>query len=199
MCGLWLLIAAHWAGAAEIRIQSVTLNAVEEGYSLSADFDIDLNRRLEEAVNKGVVLFFAVDFELTRSRWFWFDKKVVQRSRVYQLSYHALTRQYRLSTGGLHQSYDSLEAALPVLTRLRGWQVLEKGAVNNDQIYVAGLRMHLDLSQMAKTFQVSAISNREWNLSSAWMEWKFEPDEEDSPEPKAVPDARPVAESGGSR
>lgn len=199
MCGLWLLIAAHWAGAAEIRIQSVTLNAVEEGYSLSADFDIDLNRRLEEAVNKGVVLFFAVDFELTRSRWFWFDKKVVQRSRVYQLSYHALTRQYRLSTGGLHQSYDSLEAALRVLTRLRGWQVLEKGAVNNDQIYVAGLRMHLDLSQMAKTFQVSAISNREWNLSSAWMEWKFEPDEENSPEPKAVPDARSVAESGGSR
>jgi len=199
LCGLWLLIAAHWAGAAEIRIQSVTLNAVEEGYSLSADFDIDLNRRLEEAVNKGVVLFFAVDFELTRSRWFWFDKKVVQRSRVYQLSYHALTRQYRLSTGGLHQSYDSLEAALRVLTRLRGWQVLEKGAVNNDQIYVAGLRMHLDLSQMAKTFQVSAISNREWNLSSAWMEWKFEPDEENSPEPKAVPDARSVAESGGSR
>ena len=189
LCGIFLLLAAHYAAAAEIVVRSPALTAADDGYNLSADFGIDFNRRLEEVVNKGVVLYFAVDFELNQPRWYWLDRKVVQRSRVYQLSYHALTRQYRLSTGGLHQSFDSLAEALRVLSRIRGWQVLEKGSVNDGQVYVAGVRKHLDLSQMAKTFQVGALSSRDWNLSSEWTYWQFEPKDEDFPDAQANPTA----------
>ena len=176
-CGVLLLLAAHAAQATDISVRSPQLVANEDGYSLAADFNINFNSRLEEAVNKGVVLYFAVDFELTRSRWYWFDEQVIRRSKTFQLSYHALTRQYRLSTGALHQSYATLDEALRVMSHLRNWQVLEKGEIKADQTYLAGLRMRLDLTQMPKTFQVSALSNKDWNLSSDWLRWSFTPSE----------------------
>jgi len=184
LCGLVLLLAAPLALAAEISLRSVQLVSSEDGYSLTADANINFNTRLEEAVNKGVVLYFAADFELTRPRWYWFDEHVIHRSKTFQLSYHALTRQYRLSTGALHQGYATLEEALLVLSHLRHWQVLDKGEVKAGQTYVAALRLHLDLTQMPKTFQVSALSNKDWNLSSDWLRWNFSPTEA-SPLPPA--------------
>jgi len=121
------------------------------------------------------VLYFTVDFDLSRSRWYWLNEQVVRKSKTYQLSYHALTRQYRLSTGALHQTFASQEEALRVLSRIRNWLVLEKGAVKYDQTYQAGLRMYLDLAQMPKTFQVSALANKDWNVSSDWVRWKLTP------------------------
>jgi hypothetical protein len=175
LCSLWL--AALAAQAAEIGVANPQLTASDDGYGVAADFDIKFNASLEEAVNKGVVLYFAADFELSRSRWYWFDEQILRRSKTFQLSYHALTRQYRLSTGALHQSYPTLDDALRVLSHLRNWQVLEKGQVKPGQQYLAGLRLRLDLTQMAKTFQVSALANRDWNLSSDWLRWTFAPAE----------------------
>lgn len=176
VCGVILLLLALAAEATDLTVRNPQLVADEDGYVLSADFNINFNSRLEDAVNKGVVLYFATDFELNRSRWYWFDEHVVRRSRTVQLSYHALTRQYRLSTGALHQSFPTLDEALRVLSRLRNWQVLEAGEVKGDQVYLAGVRMRLDLTQMPKTFQVNALANKDWNLVSEWMRWNFTPD-----------------------
>ena len=185
-CSVLLLLLAQGAQAMDISVRNLQLVANEEGYSLAADVNVNFNTRLEEAVNKGVVLYFAAEFELTQARWYWFDQQIIRRSKTFQLSYHALTRQYRLSTGALHQSFDTLDEALRVMSRLRNWQVLEKGEVKAGQTYLAGLRMRLDLTQMAKTFQVSALSNKDWNLSSDWLRWSFTPTE-GTPATSAVP------------
>lgn len=176
-CGVILLLAAQSVQALDISVREPQLLANEDGYILAADFNINFNSRLEEAVNKGIVLYFTVDFDLNKSRWYWLNEQVARKSKTFQFSYHALTRQYRLSTGALHQKFASQEEALRVLSRVRNWQVLEKGEIKTDQIYQAGLRMYLDLSQMPKTFQVSALSNKDWNLSSDWLRWKFVPSE----------------------
>ena len=190
------------ARAADVVIQSAQLVANDDGYSLSANFSINLGSRLEAAVNKGVVLYFAADFEMTRSRWYWFDEKVVQRNKTFQLSYHALTRQYRLASGALHQSFASLDDALRVLSRLRHWQVIEKGEIEGGVVYAVAARLRLDPSQMPKTFQVSALSTREWSQSSEWLRWSFS-----APEPaghaETAESAEPVvsgsADSGSAK
>jgi hypothetical protein len=177
---LWLLAAfvALTALATEVSLYNAQLIANEDGYTLSADANINFNTRLEEAVNKGVVLYFTADFELTRPRWYWLDETVVRRSRTLQLSSHALmTRQYRLSTGALYQNYTTLDEALRAISRLRNWQVIEKGEVKPGQMYVAALRLQLDLSQMPKTFQVGALANKDWVLTSDWQRWSFTPAE----------------------
>jgi hypothetical protein len=170
-----LLCVAGAVSGAEIEITNPQLVASDDGYVLSADFAFDLNQRLEDAVSKGLVLHFVAEFVLTRPRWYWLDETLVSRSQTYRLSYHALTRQYRLSTGGLHQSFDSLSDALRVLRRLRNWEVVEKAdgsGVRPGEIYVAALRLRLDISQLPRPFQISALGNRDWSLASDWKTWQ---------------------------
>lgn len=172
----WLLLLVFvpfLAWTAEIEVASPQVNTVEEGYALSADFKFEMSPRLEEAVAKGVVLYFVVDFEMTRGRWYWFDEKLVSRSQTYSLSYHALTRQYRLSTGGLHQSFATLTEAVAVLARLRNWVVIDKTdkAIRPGEPYVAAVRLRLDLAQLPRPFQISALGNKDWSLSSDWKIW----------------------------
>lgn len=175
LVGLLLSFAASFAWPADISVRHPQLAIGDEGYVLAADFNLSLNPRLEDAVARGVALYFVVEFELSRSRWYWLDEQVAARTQSFQLSYHALTRQYRLSSGALHQSFPSLDDALRILSRLRNWQVAEKGGLRSDQTYFASLRMRLDLTQMPKTFQVNALANRDWNLSAEWARWQFTP------------------------
>jgi Domain of unknown function (DUF4390) len=162
--------------AAEIEIANPQITASEDGFVVSADFSFELNERLEEAVTKGVVLYFVTEFEMTRPRWYWLDEKVVSRNQTYRLSFHALTRQYRLSKGGLHQSFDTLSEALRVLSRLRNWVVIdgraEKPVVQAGDTYMIALRMRLDINQLPRPFQISALGNKDWSLASEWKVWQ---------------------------
>lgn len=172
----WLLLVVFvpllgWT--AEIEIANPQLTAADDGYVLAADFKLELNPRLEEAVARGVVLYFVADFELSRGRWYWFDEKVVSRSQTFRLSYHALTRQYRLSTGGLHQSFASLDDAVRVLSRLRNWQVIEASdKPRPGETYDAALRLRLDVTQLPRPFQITALGNKDWSLVSDWKTWR---------------------------
>lgn len=170
---LLLLFVPVLAWTAEIDISNPQLSASEDGYVLSADFKFELNPRLEEAVTKGVVLYFVADFELSKARWYWLDEKLVSRSQTYRLSYHALTRQYRLTTGGLHQSFQTLSEAMQVLARLRSWTVIDKNEklVRPGELYEASLRMRLDVTQLPRPFQISALGNKDWSLGSDWKTW----------------------------
>ena len=172
-----LVIVPVVALAGEIEISNQKIAASDDGFVLSVDFGIDLSENLEEAVNRGVVLYFVADFEMTRPRWYWFDEKLISRSQTYRLSYHALTRQYRLLTGGgLHQSFDSLPDAVHVLSRLRNWLVIdntaEKSGVRAGDTVTAALRMRLDINQLPRPFQISAFGNKDWTLASDWKIWQ---------------------------
>ncbi len=174
LCLLALLVAPWLAWAAEIEVANPQLQPGDDGYVLSADFKFELNPRLEEAVSKGVSLHFVADFELTKARWYWLDEKLATRSQTYRLSYHALTRQYRLSTGGLHQSFATLTEAVQVLARLRNWVVVERGEKNirSGEAYDAALRLRLDVTQLPRPFQITALGNKDWSLASDWKSWQ---------------------------
>ena len=175
LVSLLLALALGWsapARASNIEISHISLEGNDEGYALDADFQIELNPRLEDAIDKGVPLYFEVEFELTRKRWYWFDDST-RRQLMLRLSYHALTRQYRVSSGALYQSLSTLTDALRVLSRVRSWQVLDSGQVSAGTDYQAALRMRLDVNQLPKPFQVNALTSREWNLASDWRRWLF--------------------------
>ncbi|MBL8481522.1 MAG: DUF4390 domain-containing protein [Rhodocyclaceae bacterium] len=173
---LAVLLAALWCApvlAAEVEIRNAALNLEEDGFKLSADFDFELSSRLDEAVSRGVVLYFVAEFELTRSRWYWIDETVLEHRVTYRLSYHALTRQYRLATGALQQNFNTLEDALRVLARLRNVHVADRGALKPGERYDCALRFRLDVSQLPKPFQLNAVASRHWNLASDWTRWTY--------------------------
>lgn len=162
------LLGALVAHAQEIEVRSADLRATEHGLLLDAQFAFALTPRLVEAVNSGVPLYFRVDFELTRPRWYWFDEQTASRELQRRLSYHALSRQYRLSTGLLQQSFGTLEEALHVLMRVRNWLVVDRTVPLTGGDYEAAVRMRLDTSLLPKPFQLSALTSRDFHLESPW-------------------------------
>jgi len=164
-----------------IQIKQFNLENIEEGYVLNADFDFELTNRLEEALNNGIALIFAIDFELVRPRWYWFDEKTAVARLDIRLSFNPLLRQYRLSTGSLQRNFSSFAATMSTLSRIRSWLVLERDKVQADASYIAAVRMRLDTTQLPRPFQLSAITDRDLNLSSAWTRIPFSAEAERPP------------------
>jgi len=163
------------AAAEGINVRSSALDMSDEGWQLQADFEVQFSQRLEEAVNRGVPLYFVVELEISRPRWYWLDEKPVQLSQTYKISYTPLLRQYRLSVGNLYQNFTRLDEVTRVLSRVRGWHVADRGVFQKDVTYQAALRMRLDTAQLPKPFQVNAIASRDWTLASDWHRWTFTP------------------------
>lgn len=173
---LWLAVGlplgAHANG---IEVRKATLTVAEDSYVLEASFDVALTTTLEEALNKGVALYFLLEFELIRPRWYWFNDKVADTQQRYRLSYNALTRQYRIGVGNLYQNFGVLADALEVMSRVRRREEIEPGTLRKDTAYTAALRLRLDVSQLPKPFQVSALGSRDWNVGSDWHRWTVTP------------------------
>lgn len=147
--------------------------AVEDHYVVNAAISGAPQARLEELVQAGVSVPFVAEFVLSRTRWYWFDEVIVERVMDMRLSYHALTRQYRLTVGGLHRSFPSFDQAFAALLSLRNWAVADADQVPSGQSLNAALRFRLDISQLPKPFQVAALGSRDLDLSTNWARWTF--------------------------
>jgi len=175
LLALWLAASAALAAHAGIDIKRAAVAISDDAYVLDAEFDIGLTPALEEVLNKGVPLYFTLEFELIRPRWYWFNDRVVHLQQGYRLSYNALTRQYRLGVGRLHQSFNTLAEALEVMSRVRRRQDVEPGALRKDTSVIAGLRFRLDTSQLPKPFQLNTLGSRDWYVGSDWYRWTVNP------------------------
>ena len=114
-----------------------------------------------------------------------------------RLSYHPLTRQYRVSTGGLQVPFSRLKDAVDFMQHVRGWRVFEQRAVKAGETVQAEVRMRLDVTQLPKPFQINAVNTRDWNLSSEWKRFNLlvpnEPPPAPSPAPAAPPPSAPAS------
>jgi hypothetical protein len=166
---------AQPARADTIPVRSAELRIEEGEVLLNAEFEVSLNATLEEALQRGIPLYFVFDFELTRSRWYWLDEKVSQTTLTYRVAYNALTRQYRVSSGLLGQAFNTLEEVERYVGRVTSRPVAQASAVAKGARYEAAIRLRLDVNQLPKPFQVSALGSREWTLASDWYRWSFVP------------------------
>lgn len=165
----------HAAQPHGIEVRRAVVAPVEDAYVLDADIDVVLSAPLEEALNKGIPLYFQLEFEMVRSRWYWFNDKAVTLQQQYRLSYSALTRQYRVGVGAFYQNFVTLNEALQFLSRVRRREELDPGALSKGSIYTAGLRLRLDTTQLPRPFNLNALGSREWSLGSDWYRWTVTP------------------------
>ncbi|SNX28784.1 protein of unknown function [Polynucleobacter meluiroseus] len=174
-CLLLLGVLSGAANAEGIKIRSAELERVDNDWLLNASFQIELTPGLEDAVQKGVVLYFQTEFELTRARWYWFEEKTVLTQRQTRLSYQPLTQQYRISSEGFSFSEKTIAEALQAVGSIGGWRVIDNIQIDPGKSYAAAFRMTLDLSKLPKPFQVNALNNKDWNITSDWVRFPFLP------------------------
>lgn len=177
LCCLFALGFCSISVSAEgIKMKSAELERAGNDWLVNATFQINLTPGLEDAVQKGVVLYFLTEFDLTRSRWYWFDERPATVKRQTRLSYQPLTQQYRIASEGFSFTAKSIVEALQIVGTIGGWRVFDSNQIDPTKSYVAALKMTLDLSRLPKPFQVNALNNRDWNVSSDWAQFPFMPD-----------------------
>lgn len=183
----WLLglLAWLWLSQALVLAGGISLDnsrGMERDGELSVDarFRVSLDSVHENALLSGVPLTFAVEFTLTKPRWYWAWRRVADwfdpSARLdFKLSYHSLTRTYRVGVGNLYQSYDTLSEALHGLGVVREWRVAERGAITRrlDSRFGGELSMRLDMASLPKPLQLSLIGDSDWQLSSDTAEVEF--------------------------
>ena len=170
-----LALAVPAAHADTVPVKAAELRVEDGEVLLNAEFEFNFNPTLEEALQKGIPLYIVLEFELSRSRWYWRDEKVAETVLTSRVSYNALTRQYRVASGLLGQSYSSLEEVERYLGRVTSRPIAPASALSKGTRYEASIRLRLDVNQLPKPFQVDALASREWTLASDWYRWSFVP------------------------
>ena len=167
--GLGIALSAY--AASEVAIMSANLAKARDGNPpglyLDLSIEFDLPRSVHDALTRGIPLYFVTEFVLERQRWYWVDKPVVESTLVSRLSYSPLTRQYRLSRGGLSQSFDSLKDAVEVLKNVNKLRVSSRPSIDTPDDYEANVRVKLDTTQLPLPLQVT-IGDNDWDISSEW-------------------------------
>jgi hypothetical protein len=181
LLGGWLVTSAQADG---ITVNKAEIRSSEEGYQLSADFEVNLNFVVQQALSRGVPIYFIGEFSLTRSRWYWLDEQLFQGEQPIKLSYNVLTRQYRISRGALFQNFSDLNEAMRVIARQNSAGIAPD-LLKKDGSYMAAIRLRLDISQLPKLLQVNALTSKEWDIDSGWYRWVIRPAEINSREPKS--------------
>lgn len=170
----FLLLPVAVRAVEPVDIAQAQIEAGEDGYKLAARFSFELSPGLEAVIQRGVPLYFTTEVELTRPRWYWFDEKAITAVRTVRISYNVLTRRYHAASGGsLQQYFVTLDDALSLIRRPQQWLVAEKGGLKTGNTYNVALRMRLDVSQLPKPFQINALNNKDWQLSSDWKRFNF--------------------------
>lgn len=170
----WLFVTTVHAEGISVNKAEMRLN--EDGYQLSASYDINLTSAAQQALARGVPLYFVGEFLLTRSRWYWLDEKIFQGEQTVKLSYNVLTRQYRLSRGTLYQNFSSFEDAINILAR-QSSTTIPAELMNEESNYIVAARLRLNVAHLPLPLQVNALTGKDWSLDSDWYRWMIRPAE----------------------
>ena len=159
MAWLWLL-----AWPVNVQAQSPANEVVDLGLE-----------QAEDALYKGIPVFFVAEAQVLRERWYWSDRQVAAATRHMRLSYQPLTRRWRLSTSPvpfsntglgvvLGQNFDDLRDALSSMQRISRWKIADGEAIDADVVHTVNFRFRLDLSQLPRPLQIGAVGSAGWSL-----------------------------------
>lgn len=157
-----LLAAVPGLAATPVDLARLEVLRTDQGLAVEFDARFDLPPGVEDALQKGVALHFVAEADLARSRWYWRDKRLAQVRRTWRLAYQPLTLNYRVSLGGLAQTYATLREALRAVQRLSAWRIGDAEDAQ-DADYLE-FRYWLDLDQLPRPLLISIGSQPEWSL-----------------------------------
>ena len=163
---LGLVLGALFAAPAVVA-QGVELGALQvqrDDGALTLDFTVRLNlpRTVEEALQRGVPVYFVAEARLQRDRWYWRDERVARVSRSWRLAYQPLTGAWRVGLGALNQTVPSLGEALAIASRSAGWKLADLSQLDLDKNYYVEFSYRLDTTQLPGPMQFGLGGQGDW-------------------------------------
>ena len=167
--GLLVLLAAACLGvalpaAADQGVELATLAARRVEGELRLDFAarITLPKAVEEALSRGVPVYFQAQATLWRSRWYWRDERVARVTRSWRVAFQPLTGIWRVGLGGLNQSFASLPEALAAASTSASWKLADAQQIDPDKNYSIEFDYRLDTSQLPSPMQFGLVTQGDW-------------------------------------
>lgn len=161
-----LVLLLAMAPARALDLLRLDAQRSEQGVLLNFETRFDLPPGVEDALQRGVALHFLAEAVLMRSRWYWRDKELAHATRTWRIAYQPLTFSYKVSQGGLSQTYRSLGEALRALQRFSQWRIAEPVPVEDDRHYIE-FAYRLDTEQLPRPLQIGIGTQPEWTLRVA--------------------------------
>ncbi len=173
---VFLLLCSQTSDASELTQFNVERG--DDGVYLSAVVRFDLPAVVEDALLKGIPMFFVAEADIYLNRWYWADKRVASATRTIRLGYQPLTRRWRVnivsglinSSAGLRatlsQNYDTLPEALSAVQRLSRWRIADNSEVEPEIVHKLEFSFSLDLSQLPRPFQIGVAGQKDWTISA---------------------------------
>ncbi len=158
------------------EVEQLKMERSDGGVYLSATVRFDLPLAVEDALLKGIPMFFVAEADVFRDRWYWYDKRVTTATRTMRLAFQPLTRRWRLnvlpgaiSVTGLRasfsQNYDSLPDAIASIQRFSRWRIADAAEIEPDARHNVEFRFRLDLSQLPRPFQIGVAGQKDWTIA----------------------------------
>lgn len=171
---LVMVCAGSAVQAAEVT--QVRMERSDESVYLSATVRFELPMVVEDALLKGIPMFFVAEADIYRDRWYWYDKRITTATRTMRLAYQPLTRRWRLNilpgaisvTGlraSLSQNYDTLSEAMAAIQRISRWRIADAAEIDAASRHNVEFRFRLDLSQLPRPFQIGVAGQRDWTIA----------------------------------
>jgi hypothetical protein len=165
LAGAWLLLALLLAPPARAQgVELTTLELKRADGELTLDFGarLTLSRSVEDALQRGVPMYFVAQAAVYRNRWYWRDERIARVTRQWRLSYQPLTSTWRVGLGALGQNVGSLSEALAVISRASGWKLADLAQVDPDSRHYVEFSYRLDANQLPRPLQIG--TGGEWTL-----------------------------------
>lgn len=175
-CAAVLLALAGPGHAQQAEVVQLRIERGDEGILLSATTRFELPAVVDDALAKGIPMFFVAEATLLQDRWYWYDKRLATAVRHMRLSYQPLTRRWRLQVSNapignsglaLGQTFDTREEALAVIQRITNWRIAGPGDFDAAAQHAVEFRFRLDLSQLPRPFQIGAVGQADWSITAS--------------------------------
>lgn len=155
--------------AAPARAQGVELTAFQvqrQDGALTLDFAVKLAlpKAVEDALQRGVPIYFVAQAELYRPRWYWRDDRLSRVARSWRIAFQPLTNTWRVGLGGLNQSHATLEEALSAVSRGVRWRLADLAQIEGDKGLYLEFSYRLDTSQLPGPMQIGLTPQAPWTM-----------------------------------
>jgi len=158
-----------------VELQTLRLERQDGALTMSANWRFDLPSALEEALLKGITLYFVTDIEISQERWYVYNQRIAQAERHVRLFYQPLTRRWRVNISpqpfsvsglgmSLGQSYDTADEAMVAVRRIVQWRIANATDYNPDAKQTISINFKLDLKQLPRPLQIGAAGQSDWNI-----------------------------------
>ncbi len=158
-----------------VDLQGLKLERQDAGLYMSGQWRFDLPTALEDALLKGITLYFVTEVDISQERWYFYSQRVAHAERHVRLFYQPLTRRWRVNISpqpfnvsglgvSLGQSYDTAEDAMNAVRRIVQWRIANASDLNSDAKQTIAINFKLDLKQLPRPLQIGAAGQSDWNI-----------------------------------